>query len=675
MEAYHGKDIRNISLVGHSGCGKTSLIEAILQLNGYIDSKGSIDMGNTVSDFTKEEIERRISINSTLIPIEKDGIKFNFIDTPGAFDFSGEVNGSFAACESALLLIDASSGIEVGTEKVWRQINKTVKPTMIFINKMEKEDVDVKKLLDELYDFIGDELVVFNLPIGSGNTFQGVHNIIDVEDVYLDELKEYREDFYEKIKEKVAETDEVLLEKYFNDEAFTTKELDDGVRKSIRNRDMIPIVFGSVEEDIGIEELESFMKKYLPSPMDLEEVNCILDDEEVIIKVKDEEQFSAIVFKTIIDPFVGKLSMFKVLTGQAVKDMPIYNSSIDESAKMGQLLILRGEISEKVDVLRAGDIGLTAKLSTTKTGDTLSTDEKQIRYEKIDYPQPIYYRAIQAREKADEDKIGISLNRLAEEDATLVIERNVETKQLLIGGQGNIQLEVVLDKLKNTFDVEVDVLDPKVAYRETIRASSQVQGRHKKQSGGAGQYGDVHIRLEPYEEEFLFEEEVFGGSVPRNFFPAVEKGIIESLEEGVLGGFPVVNVKATLFDGSYHPVDSNDMAFKIAASMAFKEGVKKAQPVLLEPIMKVNVLIPEIYMGDVMGDMSKRRGKIQGMEPRENGEILIIAEAPQSELFKYAIDLRSMTQARGEFSLEFLRYDEVPKEIQDEILSLVLEEV
>ncbi len=669
MKVYQGKDIRNLSLVGHSGAGKTTLAEGILRKYGYIDAKGSIDAGNTVSDFTKEEIDRKISIYSTLIPIEKDNTKINFIDTPGAFDFSGEIEGSLAACEGAVLVIDGSSGIQVGTEKAWRQLNRVNKPTIAFVNKMDVEDINFDELVGEINEFFGNKGVMFTLPIGSGANFEGGLDIID--NRHGSETASGSitpEGAYEYIKEKVAEADEELLEKYFQDKDFSEEELKKGIKKSIVNGDLVPIIFGSIEKDLGLDHLIELIEKYMPSPIEVKPRTAYLDDNEIEYTVDENEEFSALIFKTIIDPFIGKLSMFKVLTGEAKKDLNIYNSNKNQSEKMGHVFLLRGENQVNVDSIKAGDIGVTSKLDYADTGDTLSVSSRQVKYEPINFPKPIYYIAINAKNKSDEDKIGISLNRLSEEDPTFVLDRNSETKQLLIGGQGNMQLEIILDKLKKDFGVEVEIDDPKVAYRETIRGKSDVQGKHKKQSGGAGQYGDVFIRFEPSEEEFEFTEEVFGGAVPRNYFPAVEKGIEDALEEGVLGGFPVVNIKATLYDGSYHPVDSNEMAFKIAASMAFKEGMKQAQPVLLEPIMKMQIVIPESYMGDVMGDMTKRRGRIMGMDQQPDGTQLVTAEAPQAELFKYAIELRSMTQARGEFEMEFLRYDQVPKELEEIIL-------
>ena len=487
---------------------------------------------------------------------------------------------------------------------------------------------------------------------------------VDIPEEYKTQIESIREI----LSEKVAETSEELMEKYFEGEAFTDEEIRKGLKLSFKNGDLVPLIVGSAENAMGIDTLLEAVKKYVPVPNEIEIVKGYKGEEEVERKVSSDEPFSAVVFKTIVDPFVGKLSLFKVLSGKITKDHNLYNSNKDEHEKLGGLFVLRGKEQIEVSEIVTGDIGATSKLQITETGDTLCDKENLIRYDEIDYPEPCLFLAVEPKAKGDEEKIGSSLQRLTEEDPTFVTERNNETKQLLIGGQGNMQLTVIVDKLKNNFGVEVDLIDPKIAYRETIKGNSSVQGKHKKQSGGAGQYGDVHIRFEPSQEDFVFDEEIFGGAVPKQYIPAVEKGLVECLDKGPLAGYPVVNVKAVLFDGSYHPVDSNEMAFKIAASLAFKKGVKEANPVLLEPIMKVEVLVPDEYMGDVMGDMNKRRGRILGMDPQEDGMQLIMAEAPQSEMFKYAIDLRSMTQARGSFTMEFERYEEVPSEISEKII-------
>lgn len=676
MKVYQTDQIRNVALIGHSGSGKTTLTESILFATGVTKRQGKVEDGNTFSDFDKEEISRKVSISTSVIPTEWKNIKYNFLDTPGYFDFAGEMYGALEASEAAVILVDASSGVEVGTEKAWKYTDKKGIPKMVFLNKMDKENVNFDKVFDELKEVFGDKIIPITLPIGQAEEFRGIVDIIDqvakdCDGKEIDIPEEHKaeiETIREILSEKVAETDEDLMEKYFDGEAFTDEEIRKGLKLSFENGDLVPLIVGSAEKTIGIDILLEAIKKYVPAPDEIKIVKGYSNEKEVERRVSIDEPFSAIVFKTIVDPFVGKLSVFKVLSGKITKDHEIYNSNKDDVEKLGGLFVLRGKNQIEVSEIIAGDIGATSKLQITKTGDTLCDKTNIIKYKEIDYPDPCLFLAVEPKAKGDEEKIGSSLQRLTEEDPTFVTERNNETKQLLIGGQGNMQLTVIVDKLKNTFGVDVELADPKVAYRETIKGTASVQGKHKKQSGGAGQYGDVHIRFEPSEEEFVFEEEIFGGAVPKQYIPAVEKGIIECLNKGPLAGYPVVNVKAVLFDGSYHPVDSNEMAFKIAASLAFKKGIKEAKPVLLEPIMKVEVLVPDEYMGDVMGDMNKRRGRILGMEPQEDGMQLIIAEAPQSEMFKYAIDLRSMTQARGSFTMEFVRYEEVPSEISQKII-------
>lgn len=686
MKVYKTDEVRNVALIGHGGSGKTTLTEAMLFTTGITDRKGSVEDGNTVSDFDKEEISRKVSINTTAIPIEWENMKYNFLDTPGYFDFVGEMYSALRASEASIILVDASNGVEVGTEKAWKYTEKNNIPKIIFVNKMDKENVDFEKVLASIKEQFGTKVVPFTLPIGQAESFKGAVSVVDLIGKEYDEkgtgkevdipseLNDEANSIRESLVEKVAETSEELLEKFFEGEEFTKEEIENGLKTSIANCDLVPLFVGSAKKNIGMDFLLDGIKRYVKSPKEIGTKTAFKEEEKIEVKIDENEPFSAVVFKTIVDPFVGKLSLFKVLSGKINKNMELYNSTKDETEKLGGLYILRGKNQIDAQEIVAGDIGATSKLQVTQTGDTLCTKSNPIGYEFVEYPEPCLFMAVEPKAKGDEEKIGSSLTRLTEEDPTFVAERNNETKQLLIGGQGNMQLAVIIDKLKNTFGVEVELKDPKVAYRETIKGTASVQGKHKKQSGGAGQYGDVHIRFEPCEEDFVFDEEVFGGAVPKQYIPAVEKGLIECLDKGVLAGYPVVNLKAVLFDGSYHPVDSNEMAFKIAASLAFKKGMKEANPILLEPIMKVEVLVPDDYMGDVMGDMNKRRGRILGMEPQEDGTQLIIAEAPQAEMFKYAIDLRSMTQARGSFRMEFARYEEVPSDISEKIIEKAQED-
>ncbi|WP_026894969.1 elongation factor G [Clostridiisalibacter paucivorans] len=682
MKSYDVDKIRNIALLGHGGSGKTTITEAMLFTAKLLKRAGTVEDGNTVSDYNKEEKDRQFSINTSLIPIEWHDHKYNIFDTPGYFDFIGEVNSALRVANGAVILVDASSGIEVGTEKAWNYTRKRNLPTFILVNKMDKENVNFDKLVTELREKFGKMVIPFHIPIGKEGDFKGFVNIVDMKARIYDgktckdaevwpEKEVKMGQFREMLIESVAESDEELLEKYFEGEEFTEEEIHTGLRKGVIEGKLIPVLCGAATKNVGLHTLLDMLWDYLPSPKDVETIIGIdPDTEEPIERNLDEKDpFSAIVFKTIADPYVGKISLFKVQSGVIKKDDEVLNVNRDAKEKIGNLFSLRGKEQIEVSEIKAGDIGAVSKLTTTFTGDTLCDKDNPIKYEGIEFPEPTLYMAVEPKSKADEEKISSALHKLIDEDQTFKAERNNETKQLLIGGQGKTQLDVITSKLKNGFGVEVELSDPIIAYRETIKDTSSVQGKHKKQSGGAGQYGDVHIRFEPSTEEFEFDEEIFGGAVPKQYIPAVEKGLRESISKGVLAGYPVVNIKATLFDGSFHPVDSNEMAFKIAASLAFKKGIEAARPVLLEPIMKVEINIPDEYMGDIMGDMNKRRGRILGMEQQKDGSQLVIAEAPQAEMFKYAIDLKSMTQARGNFTMNFARYEEVPPQLSEKIIA------
>ncbi|MFA9422901.1 MAG: elongation factor G [Sedimentibacter sp.] len=681
MKTYSTDKIRNVALIGHSSCGKTTLTEALLYITNITNRMGKVEDGNTTSDFDKEEKDRQVSIGTSIIPIEYDNTKINFLDTPGYFDFLGEVYGALRVASGAVIVVDASSGVEVGTEKAWKYAEQRNLPRVIFLNKMDKENVKFNEVLESLRENFGKKVVPFAVPIGDAEALSGYVDIVKMQaykDVdrqrvpidMPDDIKLKAEELRAVLMESVAETDEAMLEKFFNGEEFTDEEIHTGLRRAVLVGELVPVVIGSASKILGTKLIMDMIVEYLPSAEDLKEVKGMNeDDEEECRKVISSEPLSAIVFKTIVDPFVGKITLFKVLSGKLKKDMDVYNASNRETERIGSVFFLRGKDQVEASEISAGDIGATSKLQYFKTGDTISLKTNPIVYEGIDFPKPCYFMAVNAKSKDNEEKIGIGLHKLSEEDPTFTIVRNSETKEQIIGGQGNIQLSVIASKLKNNFKVEVDLTAPKVAYRETIRGKSDVQGKHKKQSGGAGQYGDVHIRFEPTTEEFVFAEEIFGGSVPRNYIPAVEKGLRDCLDKGVLAGCKVVNVKAILYDGSYHDVDSNEMAFKIAASMAFKKGMTEAKPILLEPIAKVEIDIPDEYLGDIMGDMNKRRGKILGMEQQEDGTQLVMAEAPMAEMYTYAIELKSMTQARGSFTMEFLRYDEMPFTMAEKVIA------
>ena len=644
MKGYTSETIRNVALVGHGGCGKTTFLESVLKETGAIEKMGKVENGNTVSDYDKMEKEKGYSINTSVVPVIWKENKINFIDTPGYFDFVGEVNAALRAAEAAIILVDAGAGVQVGTEQAWKACERYKKPRFIVINKRDKDEFDYYKTFNELKSKFGEHLIPFSWPITT--------------------------EIDEELKEAIAMTDDALMETYFNGDNFTEEEIKKGLVQGIADGAMVPVLSAAFELQKGSQGLLDLLVTYVPTPLQHGPYGGFNDKNEPVEKISVVDgPFSAFVFKTIIDPFVGKISIMKVVAGKLNAGTEVLNERTGKVEKIGKLFFLRGNQQEELNYAEAGDIVAVAKLQHTLSGDTLCDKSDVIRYLPLDYPKPALYYAIEVEDKKDEDKVFSGLSKLREEDPSFVIERNSETGQTLIGGQGEIQLGVIMAKLKDRFGVEVKVVPQKIAYRETIRGTSDVQGKHKKQSGGAGQYGDVHIKFSPSTEEFEFTESLFGGSIPKNYVPAVEKGLIESMNKGPLAGCKVVNIKAELYDGSYHDVDSSEMAFKIAASIAFKKGVMEANPCLLEPIMKLEITVPENYMGDVMGDMNKRRGKILGMEPQEDGSQKIIAEAPQAELFDYSMVLRSMTQARGNFEMEFARYENMPQSIAERIIS------
>ena len=644
MKGYTSETIRNVALLGHGGCGKTTFLESALYETGVIKKLGKVEDGNTVSDYDKMEVEKGYSINTSVVPIEWKGSKINFIDTPGYFDFIGEVNAALRAAEAAVIMVDAGSGIQVGTEAAWNACERYSMPRFISITKRDKDEFDFYKTFDELKAKFGNNLVPLSWPLSA-----------EIDD---------------ELKEAIAESDEELMEKYFDGEEFTDEEIKKGMVKGISEGNIVPVCSSAFQLGHGVEGLLDLLLEYVPTPLQHGPYRGFNDKNEPVERISvTDAPMSAFVFKTIVDPFVGKISVMKVITGKINSGTEVYNERIGKTEKLGKLFFLRGKEQLELNYAEAGDIVAVAKLQNTKSGDTLCDKSDVIRYLPLDFPSPTFYIAIEALDKNDDEKMGVGLARLREEDPSFVVERNNETHQTLLGGQGDIQLGIILAKLKDRFGVSVKTVPQKIAYRETIKGNSDVQGKHKKQSGGAGQYGDVHIRFSPSDKEFEFSEELFGGSIPKNYVPAVEKGLIESLERGPLAGCKVVNIKAVLYDGSYHDVDSNEVSFKIAASLAFKKGIVEANPCLLEPIMHVEITVPDEYMGDVIGDMNKRRGKILGMEPLQNGGQKVVAEAPQAELFDYALGLRSMTQGRGVFEMKFERYEELPKHLAEKIIA------
>ena len=628
MKGYTSENIRNVALLGHGGCGKTTFLEAALLATGVISRLGKVEDGSTVSDYDKVEIEKGYSINSTLVPVEYNKVKINFVDTPGFFDFAGEVQGALRGVEAAAILVDASSGIQVGTEKAWDACKKAGSPKFFIINKIDKENVDVDATIAQLQDKFGTSVVTL--------------------------------DDRDAISEAIAEVDEEFMDIYFDAGEFTDEQFSRGLTKGILQGDIVPVFKCSAVTGEGVKEVLQEIIDFVPDPT-IEGYKALNDkEEEIVIKADSSAKPVVFVFKTLADSFLGKISLAKVVSGKVTSGMSLHNFRAEKDEKLGSVFFIRGKNKEDCPEAAAGDIVALGKLEYTKTGDTLSEKNNPVTIAPISFPQPTLFVAIESADKGADDKLSTGFARLTEEDPSLVLQRNQETRQTLVGGQGESQINIALSKLKDKYGVSVKTVPQKIAYRETIKGTSDVQGKHKKQSGGSGQYGDVHIRFAPSQQEFEFTEELFGGSVPKQYVPAVEKGLLECMEKGPLAGCKVQNVKATLYDGSYHPVDSNEAAFKIAASLAFKKGIAEAKPVLLEPIMKLEILVPDDFVGAVMGDLPTRRGTVMGMDPQIGGGQLLHAEAPQAELFDYAIALRSMTQARGSFTMEFARYEEVP---------------
>lgn len=685
MKEYNYKNLRNVGLIGHGATGKTSLAESLLFYTNNIDRLGKVEDGTTVMDYEQEEKKRKISLSTSVASFEDSNVKINIVDMPGYFDFQGEMAQGMRAVDIATIVVCAASGIQVGTEKAWDYCEKVKLPRAFFVNKMDRENANFDKVLDQMKEMFGTSVVPIQYPIGKESDFNGIINVISKTALVYNaktskmETSEIPEDLKDKVEEckqmvmeAVAETDEELLDKYLNDGELCDEDIYNGLIKGCANGDIAPVLCGSAIKMIGIKSMINSIIKCFPSPehsLPQKAIN-LSNDEEVFINIDDDKPFSAFVFKTIADPFVGKISLFRVMTGKISGEMTALNTNKDKQEKLNHLFFMKGKNQIPTQVISAGDIGAVAKLQYTATGDTLCSDKLKIMYDKINLPNAVMPMAILPKSKGDEEKISLSLSKLMEEDPVFKVERDVENAETIIWGLGETHLEVIANRIKSKFGADVVLQEPKVPYRETIKGSSDVQGKHKKQSGGHGQYGDVKIKFEPRQDGELdleFVDKVVGGAVPRNFIPAVEKGLRDCISNGVLAGYPVIGLKATLYDGSYHPVDSSEMAFKVAASIAYKKGLEAAQPILLEPIMSVQILVPDNYMGDVMGDINKRRGRVIGMEPEGRAQ-KIYAEVPMSEMFTYATDLRSMTQARGVFTSEFLRYDEVPANEVNKIL-------
>ncbi len=681
MKEYTSDKIRNVCLMGHGGSGKTTLAEAIMFNTGALDRFGKIADGTTVCDFDPEEIKRKISISTALAPCEWKDTKINLIDTPGYFDFVGEVKEGIRVADCALILAPAKGGVAVGTEKAWDYAQEQKIPVMLVVTKIDEENADFFGVLDKMKNVFGKSIIPIQIPIMENGKFTGYLDMIDIKakkfekDKLVDipvpaNLSDRVKEIRDMMAEAVAEADEDLMNKFFAGEDFTHEEILKGLKKGISDASVTPVLCNSAINNLGVQYLMDSILEYMPSPVDKEVVKVKkADDKTAEIKVDPASSLSVLVFKTIADPFVGKISMLRVYSGTLKTDSTIYNTGTEKAEKIGQLFVMRGKKHVPVDRLIAGDIGGVAKLQCTYTNDTLCETGNNIILDKIEFPEPAISLAVEPKTKGDEEKISSGLHKLQDEDPTFKVSINTETHQTIISGVGEQHLDVIVSKLKAKFNVSVNLTDPRVPFRETIKKKVKVEGKHKKQSGGHGQFGHVWIEFEHGDKEDLtFEEKIFGGSVPRQYFPAVEKGLRESILRGVLAGYPVVNLKATLVDGSYHTVDSSEMAFKIAAHLAYKKGLEQASPVLLEPICHIEVYVPERYMGDIIGDLNKRRGRILGMNPQDKGIQQVVAEVPQAEMFKYATDLRSMTHGRGYFKMWFERYEEAPPPVSAKVI-------
>ncbi len=676
MKAYQAEQIRNVALVGHGGSGKTTLAEAMLFDSGAINRLGKVDEGNTTSDYDPDEIKHSISINLSLLPLEWKDHKVNVIDIPGYPDFAGEVKAGLRVADSALVLVDAAAGVEVGTGIVWRAADEYKLPRMVVITKLEREHANFENAVQSVHDGLDAKAVVLQLPIGQEAAFKGVVNVATGKAYTFDggkpsegqppaDMADAIAAAREKLMDAVCETDDDLLTKYLEGEDIAEGDLNAALRKAICSGQVIPIVCASGGANKGIQPLLDLVVECLPSPLD-----AALNEEDAKAIKDKPDRLAAFVFKTIADPFVGKLTYLRVYSGALKGDSHAWNANKSHEERVGQLLMVRGKNHEPVGEIKAGDIGAVAKLSETTTSDTLTTKDSPVKLQPIVFPKPVYAAAIEPKTKVDLDKMGPALQRMVEEDPTLTVRKDPDTGDNLLSGMGESHISIAVERMQRKFGVNLDVHTPKVPYRETIKASAKAQGKFKRQTGGHGQYGDTWIEIAPAKGEgFVFEDKIVGGVVPKQYIPAVEKGIREAMGEGLLAGYPVIDVKAVLYDGSYHPVDSSEMAFKIAGSMGFKAAAQNANPVLLEPIMDVTVTVPSDFMGDVIGDLNGKRARVLGMEPVGGGLTEIRAHVPMAEMLRYATDLRSITQGRGTYTMEMLGYEEVPSHLAQKVIA------
>ena len=680
MNVYTTDKIRNVVLLGHGGCGKTSLVEAMAYLAGVTSRMGKVADGNTISDYGKEEQKRQISIATSVVPIEWDGVKINLLDTPGFFDFVGEVEEAVSAADAAIIVVSGKAGVEVGTEKAWELCEKYKLPRFIFVTDMDIDNASFRQVVEDMTEKYGKKLAPFHLPVRENEKFVGYINVITEtayrwkdKEVIECEMPEYSKANLQicrdALMEAVAETSEEFMERYFNGDAFSEAEIRAALRNNVMESSIVPMSMGSSLLCQGVYTLLDDIVKYMPSPENREIAGINLKTNEIFAADFDfSKQKSAYIFKTIVDPFIGKYSLIKVCSGVFKNDDLIYNEEKDIEEKISKLYVLQGSKPIEIKELHAGDIGAIAKLTAARTGNTLSTKANPIRYGKTEISTPYTVMRYQAQNKADIDKISQSLQKMTHEDQTLKVVNDAENKQTLLYGMGDLHLEVVTSRLLSEYKAGIKLSPPKVAYKETIQKKSDVEYKYKKQSGGHGQYGHVKMKFEPsgsLEEPYVFEQMVVGGAVPKNFFPAVEKGLQDSVVSGPMAAYPVVGVKAILYDGSYHPVDSSEMAFKMATIQAFKKGFMEAKPILLEPIASLKVTVPDAYTGDIMGDLNKRRGRVLGMNPTTDGKQVIEADIPVSCLQGYCTDLRSMTGGRGTYEYQFARYEQAPSDVQE----------
>jgi elongation factor G len=678
MESNGLENIRNVVLLSHSGAGKTSLSEAILVTAGEITRLGKVDTGTTTSDYDPDEIKRKISINLTLLPSKWQETKINLVDTPGYSDFIGEVRAAVRIGEGAIIVVSAAAGVEVGTEQMWTYSEKAGLSRLIFINKMDRENANFYRTVSEIQEKFGSKCLPLSLPIGAHNDFQGIVDLLTMKAFVASPAKETEipsslsesvSSFREKLVETIAEIDDALLEKYLGGEDLELSELTAGLRKAITNGKVVPILAGSALQNIGISLLLDTINSYLPSPKEREVVTAG-DSAASGVEPSRQAPLAALVFKTSADPYVGKLTYFRVYTGVITSNSQVLNTTRGETERIGQLFVLKGKTQESVSQIGAGDIGAVAKLGLTSTGDTLTSQTEPMKIAPATFPQPIFSMAVHPKTKSDLDKLGMALSRLTEEDPTLQVRREADTHETILSGIGDTQLEVAAEKILRKFGVGVSLKTPKVPYKETITMPTKAEYKHKKQTGGHGQYGHVLLELEPLPRGsgLEFVEKIKGGTIPKNYIPAVEKGVNEAAKEGSLAGSPVVDIKVVVYDGSFHPVDSSEICFKIAGAQALKKGLSTGNSILLEPMMNIRVMAPEDFTGDIIGDLNTKRAHVLGMNP-EDGNNVIEAKVPLSEILRYAIDLKSITQGRGSYTTEFSHYEEVPSQITQKLIT------